>query len=62
MSAKKEEAIQLIRELPEDSSLTDILAGLYFKQKVEEGLADIESGRTITHEEVRQRMVAWATL
>lgn len=60
MSGIKDEAIKLIKELPDECTITDIMAELYFKQKVEQGLKDIEEGRIISHEEVRKRMAKWA--
>lgn len=30
---------------------------LYVKQKVEEGLADVEAGRTVPHEEVKAELL-----
>ena len=59
MAGVKEEAIKLIKELPDECTLTDIMAELYFKQKVEHGLKDIEEGRIISQEEVRKRMAQW---
>jgi predicted transcriptional regulator len=60
MSIVKEEAIKIIRDLPEECTFTDIMAELYFRQKVEQGLKDIEEGRVISQEEVRKRMAKWA--
>jgi len=60
MSIVKEEAIKLIRELPEECTFTDIMAEFYFRQKVEKGLKDIEEGRVMSQEEVRKRMAKWA--
>lgn len=59
MAKAKEEAIKLIQKLPDECTITDIMAELYFKQKVEQGLKDIEEGRTMTHAEVRKRMTKW---
>jgi predicted transcriptional regulator len=33
---------------------------LYVKQKIEEGLADIEAGRTVSHEEVKAELLGHA--
>ncbi|MDM8550509.1 hypothetical protein QUF72_10540 [Desulfobacterales bacterium HSG2] len=55
----KEESIRLIQQLPDESTLTDIIATLYFKQTVERGLEDIEEGRILPHEKVRERMAQW---
>jgi len=60
MTKTKKEAIKLIQELPDECTITDIIAELYFKQKVEQGLKDIEEGKTISHEVVRKRMAKWA--
>ncbi|MCF6156709.1 MAG: hypothetical protein E3K36_16065 [Candidatus Brocadia sp.] len=59
MAKAKEEAIKLIQKLPDECTITDIMAELYFKQKVEQGSKDIEEGRTMTHAEVRKRMAKW---
>ena len=62
MADTKEEAIRLIQTMPEQCTLTDIMAELYFKQKVVQGLRDIEEGKTLTQEQVRRRMAKWAQL
>ncbi len=59
MSKVKSEAIELISNLPDECSLADIMAQLYFKAKVESGLRDIEAGRIITHDELRKRVSMW---
>lgn len=56
----KQEAIDLIGKLPEDSSTLDIMAELYFKSKVEKGLEAIEKGELLTQEEVEKEMRSWA--
>ncbi len=54
------EAKQTVRELldrlPDDSSMEDILYHLYVVQAIERGQADAESGRTISHAQVRERL------
>jgi predicted transcriptional regulator len=60
MIPAKEESIRLIQKLPDESTLADIIATLYFKQTVERGLEDIEAGRILTHKEVKERMAQWA--
>jgi len=56
----KEEAIRLIKKMPDDCTVEDILYELYLKQKVDKGLQDIQEGRVVEHEEVRQRMSKWS--
>ncbi len=60
MPTTKEDIIRFIQKIPDDCTLPDIMAELEFKQKVEQGLKDIEEGNTISHEEVKQRMAQWA--
>ncbi len=57
MSSAKEAARQLIDHLPDQASWDDIMYELYVKQKIEEGLADIEAGRTIPHEQVKAELL-----
>jgi predicted transcriptional regulator len=59
MRTAKQSAIELIENLPDDSSYEDIMERLYFLQKVEAGLKDIEDGRVVSHEEVKKRLARW---
>jgi predicted transcriptional regulator len=54
METAKEEAIQLIRRLPDDTTLEDIQYHLYVQQKVRRGMQDVEEGRVYTQEEVER--------
>jgi len=57
MPSAREVARQIIEHLPEQASWDDIMYELYVKQKIEEGLADIETGRTIPHEQVKAELL-----
>lgn len=59
MSQVKEAVIEMIKEMPDDSSLTDIMAELYFRQKVDRGLKELDEGKGIPHKAVRERMKKW---
>lgn len=52
MATEKENIMQLIRELPDDVTLDDIMYHLYVKQKILRGLEDIKQGRVHDHEDV----------
>ncbi len=56
MSKIKEEVIDMIRRMPEDASVEDIMAELCFRQKVDTGLQQVEDGKTLTHEQVKARL------
>jgi len=59
MSAIKEETIRLIQSLPEDCSIEDIQYHLYVLQKIENGLAAVDSGRSVSQEDVERRVEEW---
>lgn len=59
MALAKEEAIQLIEKLPDDYSLDEIMAELYFKQQVKQGLEDVEKGRVYSHEQIKSMVLQW---
>lgn len=58
MSAAKEEALELIRQMPDGAATEEILHELIFKVQVERGLQDVAEGRTISHAEVKERLRA----
>ena len=59
----KEEIIDLIRKLPEDATIDDIMYHLYVKKKILTGIKDIEQGKVIPHEKVmenaKERLEQW---
>ena len=59
MATGKKEVIQFIEKLPNDYSLDDIMAELYFKQQVEQGLRDAEEGRVYSHEQIKSMVLEW---
>jgi hypothetical protein len=59
MSTMKEEVIALIQQMPEDAKLSDIMAELYFRQKVDQGLKELDEGKGIPHKQVKGRMKKW---
>jgi predicted transcriptional regulator len=61
MAAIKEQVIKIIQALPEDVTLDDIMAKLYFKLQVDAGLRELDEGKGISHEEVEKRMAKWLT-
>ena len=57
MPSAKDAARKIIDHLPEQATWDDIMYTLYVKQKIEEGLADIEAGRTVPHNEVKAELL-----
>ncbi len=59
MSTVKEELTRLIAGQPEDSTREEIVRELAFHVMVERGLADSESKRTISNDQMGQRIRSW---
>jgi len=59
MSTAKEELTLLIQGQPEDSSREEIVRELAFHVMVERGLADSDAKRTISNEQMGQRIRSW---
>ena len=58
-SNTKQEALKLIERLPDDASLEDIMYELYFRQRVDRGLRELEESETVPHDEVERSVVTW---
>lgn len=50
----KNEAMKLIRKLPENSTWDDVMHEMYVRQAIEDGLKDVKEGRTREVREVRK--------
>ena len=59
MPTIKEEVIALVKKLPENSTLEDIMEHLYVKQKILKGQKQLESGQFYTHDEAKEIMKKW---
>ena len=59
MSTAKEHLTRLIAKQPDDSSEDDIVRELAFDLMVRRGLADADSERTISNEEMGRRIRSW---
>ncbi len=55
----KQDAISAIERLPDDAPLDEIVYRLYVLNKVQQGLQDIDAGRTISSEELAREIEAW---
>ena len=54
----KERILEALRSLPADATVDDAIERLVFMAKVEEGLAQLDAGQGIPHEEVKRRFGA----
>jgi predicted transcriptional regulator len=53
----KERVLDAVRELPDDATVEDAMERLYFLAKVEKGLQEAETGKTVSHEEAKRRIL-----
>jgi predicted transcriptional regulator len=61
MSARattKERILEALRSLPPDATVDDAIERLVFMARVEEGLAQLDAGQGIPHEEIKRRFGA----
>ncbi|MEK6691727.1 MAG: hypothetical protein AABY78_10655 [Nitrospirota bacterium] len=61
MADVKQEIIRMIQSLPDEVTIDDIIAELYFKLQVDAGLKELDEGKGIPHEEVEKRLSRWLT-
>lgn len=56
MQSMKQIVHDIADHLPDQATFDDAMYALYVRQKLEEGLRDLDAGRTFTQEEVEQRL------
>ncbi|MBN1216462.1 MAG: hypothetical protein JXA99_13610 [Candidatus Lokiarchaeota archaeon] len=63
MATEKENVIEMIKELPEDATIDDIIYHLYVKKKIQIGIDQLDQGKGIPHEKVmenaKKRLEQW---
>jgi predicted transcriptional regulator len=59
MSPIKQQVIEMVQALPDESTVDDIMAELYFRMKVDAGLKELDEGKVVAHEEVKGRLFQW---
>ncbi|NHC43127.1 hypothetical protein G6549_24845 [Bacillus sp. MM2020_1] len=55
----KEEVIRFIKGLIENVTLEDILEEQYVVAKIEKGLRDLNTGKTFSHNDVKEKLSKW---
>ena len=59
MPTIKESVMSLLKDMPENTTLEDIMESLYVKQKILKGQKQLETGQFYTHEEAKEIMKEW---
>ena len=52
----RDRMVEAIRELPADATVDDAIERLVFLAKIEIGLAQLDRGEVISHDEVKRRL------
>jgi predicted transcriptional regulator len=56
---KRDKAIDTVKELPEEFELEALIERLVFIEKVEQGLAQVKLGKTVSHDKVKELIKKW---
>ena len=59
MSMHKEEVLELVRQLPDEVDVEEVIYRLYLREKLAAAEADIAAGRTLSPAEVREQAHTW---
>ena len=57
----KDEIVEMIKRLPDDADADDILEALLLRIKIDAAGREIEEGRGIPHEQVKEHFRKWLT-
>jgi len=53
----RERVMEVIKNLPAETSVEEAMERLYFLADIEEGLRQVEQGQVISHEEAKKRLL-----
>ena len=59
MQAAKQDALNVITRLPDDTDMEEIMYRLYVLDKVRKGQEAVERGRTLASEELKGEIDTW---
>ncbi|OIO29252.1 MAG: hypothetical protein AUJ60_05460 [Nitrospirae bacterium CG1_02_44_142] len=61
MTIAKQQVLDLIKDLPEEVDIDEVMYRLYLRQKLEAAEKDVREGRLISQEEVIKETSKWFT-
>jgi hypothetical protein len=59
MQPAKQEALETIGKLPDDTDMDEIMYRLYVLDKIRKGQEAVEQDRTVTSEELKREIDSW---
>lgn len=60
MTITKDDLLEMVRKMPDEIDIEELIYRLYVREKLELAEADIVAGRTFSTEEVRAQAAEWA--
>lgn len=59
MTITKKQVFEIVKDLPEEVDIDEIMYRLYLRQKLEAAEKDVREGRLVSHEEVVKETSKW---
>ena len=59
MQPAKQEALEAIGKLPDDTDMDEIMYRLYVLDRIRKGQEAVEQGRTVSSEELKREIDSW---
>ena len=59
MTITKEEVLEMVRQLPDEIDVEELIYRLYVRERLEQAEEDIAAGRLLSAEEVRAQAAKW---
>lgn len=57
MPTAKEQALAMVKKLPEKATWDDIMYEIYVRKKIDAGITAADAGRVVPHTEVKNRFL-----
>ncbi len=55
----KDKVLRTVSDLPDNASIEDAMERIFFLGKIEKGLQQADTGQTLPHAAVKERMAKW---
>jgi len=59
MTIRKDEVLELLRQMPDEVDVEELIYRLYLLEKLAAAEADIAAGRTLSADEVKAQTASW---
>ena len=56
---RKDKVLETVNEFPQEFELEELIERLVFIEKVEKGLKQLNEGKTVSHEQVKDKIKGW---